>query len=134
MSSKGKKTQVKKSLSDSSSKNKIIERRLIEVWCKRNGDSMNSKCFSCENKLHFNDYFTDYTKQMELDNLEPLCLSCMKGLKKYNEMKKENSDSETSSEVQRRNTRIENELLSKIPKKYKYKYEYEIYLRSDSDD
>jgi len=108
MSSNGKKVIVKKlakvakgDVDSAKLEENRIGDRLIEIWCKRNGDNMNSQCFVCNNKLHFRDFYCDYAMKMNLDNLEPLCLSCMKGLKKYNDTQDEEEQSRSDA-IERR--------------------------------
>ena len=72
-----------------------INDRLIDIWCKRNGDFMNGLCFACDHKLHLRDFLCDYASKMDLNTLEPLCLSCMKGLKSYTD----SSDSDSKPKL-----------------------------------
>jgi hypothetical protein len=75
---------------------KISKKRRLEVWQKRNGNTLQSKCFVCEYSLEYDDMECGhvvpfvYGGDSQVDNLEPICKSCNRemGIMNLNDYKK----------------------------------------------
>jgi hypothetical protein len=74
---------------------KIVKKKKIEVWNKRNNNTLSGKCFCCEDDLQYDDMECGHIipfvhgGSIEINNLEPICKKCNRdmGIMNLNEYK-----------------------------------------------
>lgn len=72
-------------------KRHTISKRLREkVWMKHNGNRVIGKCYCCNNTISCFDFESGHVVsvsnggQNDLDNLQPICLTCNRGMSEMN--------------------------------------------------